>query len=245
MRNSGRLRIAAILAATAMVAAPVAAQRGTSIVAGVVRDSLGAPVSVATVTVGPTQSLTDSAGRFTLSRLPAGTSTVSVRRLGFRPVDVVVDLVDGRRETLNVTLVMLPLELKGLTTTAESRLREYLSDYYRHKAVGIGRFYDRATIDAMHVAQLTDVLRRVPGVRVVLDRSGALTIRMGRNARDCPPDFWVDNVRAYAMSADDMPLMDIEAIEIYAGPAGLPPEFINRFGNPACGAVVIWTRMPG
>lgn len=241
MRISWRLLGTACLAA----AATASAQTGTSGIAGVVRDSVGKPVNVATVTVGRAQTLTDSAGRFTLASLASGRSTISVRRLGFRPADVVVVLADGQRESVSVTLVMLPLELPGLTTTADTRLREYLADYHRHRLAGAGHFYDRARIDAMRVAQLTDVLRRVPGVRVVPDRNGRYLIRMGRSPRNCPPDIWVDKVRAHAMNADDLPLMDIEALEVYAGPSGLPPEFINRFGNPACGAIVIWTRMPG
>ena len=70
---------------------------------------------------------------------------------------------------------------------------------------------------------------------------------MGRSGggRDCPPDIWVDGVRATGMSVDDVPLTDVEALEMYRGPAGLPPEMNNRFGNPACGALVIWTRLPG
>lgn len=223
----------------------VTAQVSTSAIIGVVRDSTGAPVSIAVVSVARVQSLTDSAGRFTLERLGAGQATLSVRRLGYRPSETRLDLAEGRRDSVFVTLVALPLELPGVTTAADDRLREYLADYFRHKATGAGRFYDRAEMAAMRVGALTDVLRRVPGVRLIPDRSGRYAVRMGRNSRNCPPDFWIDNVRAHGLEADDIPLTDIEAIEVYAGPAGLPPEYINRFGNPACGAVVIWTRMPG
>jgi hypothetical protein len=44
---------------------------------------------------------------------------------------------------------------------------------------------------------------------------------------------------------DDVPMIDVEAIEIYKGPSALPPELNTRLGNPGCGAVVIWTRVPG
>jgi hypothetical protein len=228
-----------------LVAGSAAGAQGTSTVVGVVRDSGGAPVGVATVTASRAQALSDSAGRFVLDRLPAGSVTVRVRRLGFQPSEHHLELVAGRRDSLFVTLVALPTELPGVSTTAQSRLRAYLSDYYRHKESGVGRFYEREQIVAMRVMQLSDLLRRVPGVRVTPDRNGRYVIRMGRSIRNCPPDFWVDNVRAHALNADDIPLSDIEALEVYAGPAGLPPEFISRFGNPSCGAVVIWTRMPG
>ncbi len=246
MRASPWLSVISLaLAGAAGAAAPAAAQARTSGVAGVVRDSTGTPVSVASITVDRFRALTDSTGRFSVGDLPAGRITLRVRRLGFRPSDTILELVEGRRDSLMVTLVALPLELPGITTAADDRLRQYLAEYHRHREIGAGRFYDRAQITAMRVAALTDVLRRVPGVVLVPDRSGRYMVRMGRNSRNCPPDYWIDNVRAHAMNADDIPLMDVEAIEIYAGPAGLPPEYINRFGNPACGAVVIWTRMPG
>lgn len=224
---------------------PAFAQGRTSALVGIVRDSAGTPVSIATITVERVQALTDTSGRFSLERLPAGRTPVSVRRLGFRPTDTVVVLVDGVPESLVVTLVALPVELPGVTTAADERLRQYLADFLRHKQAGAGRFYDRAQIEAMRVSAVTDMLRRVPGVRLIPDRNGRYVLRMGRNSRHCPPDFWIDNVRAYGLNPDDVPLTDIEAIEVYSGPAGLPPEYINRFGNPSCGAIIIWTRMPG
>jgi len=224
---------------------PAAAQQGTSALVGVIRDSSGVPVSVATVTASRAQALSDTAGRFALAGLPAGSTTISVRRLGFLPSEHVVVLVADQRDSLFITLAALPANLPGVTTAADTRRRQYLFDYYRHQTAGAGRFYERAQIDAMRVTQLSDLLRRVPGVHVVPDRNGRYNIRMRRTVRDCPPDFWVDNVRAYALNADDIALGDIEAIEVYAGPAGLPPEYNSRFGNPACGALVIWTRMPG
>jgi hypothetical protein len=44
---------------------------------------------------------------------------------------------------------------------------------------------------------------------------------------------------------DDIGIHDVEALELYRGPAGLPPEFNDRLGRPNCGAIVIWTRLPG
>jgi hypothetical protein len=235
-----------LVALALLGAGSASAQSRTSAVVGIVRDSAGAPVSVVTITIERLQALTDSAGRFSIERLPAsGRATLTARRLGFHPTDTAVVLVEGRRDSLVITLVALPIELPGVTTTADERLRRYLADYVRHREGGSGRYYDRAQMTAMRVSALTDVLRRVPGVRIVPDRNGRYVVRMGRQTRSCPPDIWIDNVRAHGMNADDIPLMDIEAIEVYAGPAGLPPEYINRFGNPSCGAIIIWTRMPG
>jgi hypothetical protein len=46
-------------------------------------------------------------------------------------------------------------------------------------------------------------------------------------------------------SIDDMPPGDVEGVELYAGAAGLPPEFNRMRGTTICGTVAIWTRIPG
>ena len=232
-----------VLAASLLALAPAGAQ--TTGVVGLVRDSGGVPVGAALVTAYQLQVLTDSTGRFAFDGLPSGRITVSVRRLGYEPAHIVVELVEGRRDTLMLTLASLPRELPGMTTTADAHSRMALADFYRHRESGTGRYLDHAQLQATRAFQLSDVLRRMPGVRVSPDRNGRMIIRMGRSVRNCPPDVWLDNVRAPMLNVDDIPFSDIEAIEVYNGPGGLPPEYNQRFGNPACGAIVIWTRIPG
>lgn len=239
MATPRRILCAAILAA----AVPAGAQTFAAGVVGVVRDSSGRPITSALVTAARIQTVSDTAGRFLLEGLAAGKVTLSIRRLGFEPAHLALDLLAGRRDSLVVTLVALPQVLPGVT--ADARRRHLLADFYRHRESGTGRFLDRGQITAMRVFALSDVLRRFPGVRISPDRSGRYLVRMGRSIRNCPPDFWIDNVRAPFLNVDDLPLTDIEAIEVYNGPSGLPPEYNNRFGNPACGAIVIWTRVPG
>jgi hypothetical protein len=243
MAGLGRLGIAATL--VACVAGPVTAQNSAGAMVGLVRDSAGEPVPLAMIMAARAQTVADSAGRFALAGLPVGRVTVSVRRLGFEPSHLVVDLIAGRQDTLIVVLAMLPRDLPGLTTSADSRARIHLVDFYRHKESGMGRYFDRSQINAMRVSLLSDVLRRLPGVRISPDGRGRYVLRMNRSTRNCSPDFWIDNIRAPFLNVDDIPLSDIEAVEVYNGPGGLPPEYNHRFGNPSCGAVVIWTRVPG
>jgi hypothetical protein len=46
-------------------------------------------------------------------------------------------------------------------------------------------------------------------------------------------------------SPDEFTPQDVEAIEFYSGPSTIPPQFAPRFNSYTCGAVVIWTRLPG
>jgi hypothetical protein len=216
-------------------------------VIGAVRDSGGVAVSAAQVSSAGFRTLTDTGGRFVLPGLPLGSITVSVRRLGFEPRDTAVVVVDGQMDSLLVVLVVIPQELAGITTEAETRSRRWLTEFHRRKQGNVGTFFDRKQIEERHVQRVSDLMRRLPGVRVGVDRNGRQQMRMGRasGGRDCPPDFWIDGVRATGLNVDDVPLQDVEALEIYKGPSGIPPELNSRFGNPGCGAVVIWTRVPG
>jgi hypothetical protein len=214
---------------------------------GAVRDSGGVPVPSAQVSSSGLRTITDTEGRFILPGLPYGSIVVNVRRLGFEPRDTSLVLVDGRQDSLLVVLIGIPQELAGITTEAETRARRWLAEFHRRRQGNSGTFLDRQEIEKRNVHRISDLMRRLPGVRITVDRSGRQQLRMGRavGGRDCPPDFWIDGVRASGLNVDDVPLTDVEALEIYKGPSAIPPELNSRTGNPGCGAVVIWTRVPG
>lgn len=247
-RGSAVLAIGALV----LVIGPVFAARAqtsqsTGRLTGTVRDTSGVPVPSARVSSSGLLTLTDTTGRFVLPGLPFGSLDVHVRRLGFEPRDTSFVLVAGQPDSLMVVLAMIPRELEGVTTEAETRARRWLSEFHRRREGNVGTFLDRAQIEERHAQRLSDVMRRLPGVRISVDRAGRQQLRMGRSSggRDCPPDFWIDGVRAAGLGVDDVPLQDVEAIEVYKGPSGIPPELNSRLGNPGCGAIVIWTRVPG
>ena len=217
----------------------------TAVLIGSVRDTAGAAISLAQLSIGSVRVLSDSAGRFTFASLPAGSVLISIRRLGFEPDSARVEVGQGRVDSVHFTLVMLPGKLPGIVADAEAEERLRLADFYRHRDAGNGGyFFNRRELNATRVFRVSDVVRRVPGVRLIPDRSGRLQLRMARSL-NCAPDVWIDGLRAEGMNIDDVSLQDVQALEIYRGPAGLPPEYNNRLGRPGCGAVVIWTRLPG
>jgi hypothetical protein len=235
-----------LLALTAQAAVRAQSPRAATLI-GTVRDTSGAPIAQVRLTSSGLLTISDSAGRFSLGPLPGGATTLLVRRLGFEPLDIGLTLSGGIAQSLNVVLTVLPQDLPGMTTYSQTYAEVRLRDFYRHRQSGIGYFLDRREIESKNAQRISDILRRVPGTRMMPDRGGRTTMRMARSAggRDCPPDVWVDGVRASGMQVDDVPLGDVEALELYRGPAGLPPEMNSRFGNPGCGALIIWTRLPG
>ena len=239
--SAGMMVRRALLLMAAMTAAAGAQPRAA--IVGTVKDTAGVAVPLAALVIAGVRGVSDSAGRFALAGLPGGAGTLSVRRIGFEPLDARLELVDGRTDSLNVVLVMIAGVLPGVTTNADALERVRLGDFYRHREVGNGFFFNRKELEAKRVVRISDVLRRLPGVRLIPDRNGRQQLRMARS--NCAPDFWIDGQRAPFLNVDDLPLGDVEAIEVYRGSSGIPPEFNNRLGNPGCGAVVIWTRLPG
>ena len=239
-------RVALAIFFVGLFALPLASQsRAGASLQGSIRDPSGAPVAFALITVADIRGVADSTGRFSLTNLNPGSTDVLVRRRGFTPKRVSLTLVAGRADSLHVVLIAVPIELAGISTEATTMGR--MADFERHRANGQGIYIDRAELEKRRTPRLSDVLRRMPGVRIVTDRSGRPMLRMGRSSmgRDCPPEFWIDGIRAQFLGVDDVPVSDIEALEVYRGPSGMPPEFNSRFTNSQCGAVIIWTRVPG
>ena len=115
--RSRRPWLALILAVAA--AHPLRAQ-GT--LAGVVLTDLQRPLEGATVVARRTdgsltrESLTDGAGAFRLAALPAGTYTVTTRRVGFRSAELpAVRLAEGQTLSLAVTLTQAPAQLSRIS----------------------------------------------------------------------------------------------------------------------------------
>lgn len=247
VKRGWMVRFWAPLAIAVALASSASAQATPARLIGSIRDTNGIPVPLAQVTVSGLRTVSDSGGRFILPGLPYGSVAVNVRRLGYEPRDTSVELAIGRVDSLFVVLAILPRELAGVLTEADALDRARLAEFYRHKQGGGGTYIDRAQLEQSRVTRTSDLLRRLPGIKMGTDRAGRSVMRMGRaiGGRDCPPDFWIDGVRAAFMNVDDIPVHDIEALELYRGPSGLPPEYNSRFGNPGCGAVIIWTRLPG
>lgn len=241
--------VMSVVALTVLAVTPAHAQK--SKLTGIVRDSAGAPVPEADVSIASAHLLTrtNNVGAFVLSRVDAGQTELSVRRLGFLPLIVQVDVKPNANDTLVVVMAAQALELAGVEITDQTKHRLLeIEDFYRRRAKGIGgTFYTREDIEARHASRLSDVLREAPGVRFVRARGGGSGIRFDSPAnfrRDCVPQYFIDGQRVANIEIDDLSARDIEGVELYAGPASTPTQF-QQSAVTSCGTVVIWTRVPG
>lgn len=218
---------------------------------GVVVDSATrAPVSGVDVSVPALRQTarTDDRGLFTLAELPAGEIELTARRVGYEPQRETIIATGGPRDSVLIVLAAQAAVLSEVAVSATARgQRLGVRGFYARRSNGVGAFVTREDLEARHARVPSDALN-MPGVSVVHTRYGT-SVRFTTRAtmrRDCPPTLWIDGQRASGMELDEIPVNDIEGIELYHGPSVTPAQFWQgSTSNAACGTIVVWSRTPG
>ncbi len=223
-------------------------RHGRARLTGVVHDAAGQPLHGVHLMVwgSDVTGNTSDDGTFTLSGLPAGTQSLEARYVGYAPTRVSVDLASDQTRSVEVTLSERTDVLDQVTVYGKTLKRrlDYTGFLERRKTQGSGHFITRADITEMRPVDLTDILRRVPGLKLVPTSYFDYTILSSRGMTmgptgTCQPALFVDGARLIDDTALNGMIRpgDIAAIEVYGGSAGAPPQYTD--GN--CGSILIWT----
>src|SRR5919106_998136 len=220
--------------------------RGPARLTGTVLNESNRPVRDAIVEVVRTgmSTATDTAGRFQLANLPVGTHALEVRRVGFAPQHIPVQLASRSPSTVNVVLEkpVRMLDAVEVTETVYSRRQVELE---RRRRRGFGHFITREDLERRAASQLSDVLRSVPGVRVYSSPTGNVVVfqRGSSFSGPCRPTVYLDGMRLG--TNEDLDFLanvnSLEAVEVYTSAGQAPVEFWSG----GCGSLVLWTRMDG
>ena len=223
------------------------AQR-VGVVVGSVTDTAETPVVDARITAVGTKlvAVTGADGRFHLPGVPPGLQVLGVSMVGYKRILLPVKIAAGDTLQVRVRLEVEPVPLHEVEVTGEPVLAP--PEFYERRARGGGFFLTREEITRLQPIVFTDVLRRVPGVRLqpVRGPSGnsyqAVTGRMA-GSRACPMLYYVDGV-PFPVSGDIginnlIQPKDIAALEVYSGTSRVPLQFSSSTSY--CGVVVIWT----
>lgn len=130
--------------------------------------------------------------------------------------------------------------LAGVRVEAERSRGPRFANFERRQKTGAGQYLVREQIEAGGFSTLQDIARSLRGVNVECSGGpNGCQIRMVRAPMRCFPEYViddnVDNVFGPLVS-----IRDIEAMEVYTGPADVPGEYAGR--NAGCGVIVIWTK---
>ena len=190
--------------------------------------------------------LTDSVGAFAIAAARQGSFRLRAERIGYASAttaEVGVPMGDTVAVVVRLragSVLLAPLEV--VTRPRRVSNSPLLAEAFERMERGMGgRFITSDELRMRNPARLTDAMSQsgvvVSGTNVWMNRTR------------CPPMVVVDGILATRneggrdgaqYSAINMvDPSSVELIEIYAGVAGMPPEWIN-VGR--CGVIAIWTR---
>jgi hypothetical protein len=205
----------------------------------------------------------DDAGVIVVAVAHAGPNVFTIRRLGYRPITATLDV--PAHDTLKVHVIMsaAPAALDTVSVTARRMSSPFSAFEARRLGNSGGHFITREQIDSQRPKETLDLLRSMPGFRVVRPSNGYPLLESTRGKTSpgamgmlgtelqgsvpCHPRIGVDGI-VYGVDfpVDDISPSEIYGIEIYPGAATLPPEYITGVAvGGSCGLIMIWTRTGG
>ncbi len=241
--------IAPVAAATPAAAGPSSGvtglRRGHAMVSGRITDQLGHAMAGADISVQGAASTTTSLedGTYTLRGLPAGTQALVVRKVGFSPTRVAVDLSNRVPRHTDVRLVPAPPQLA--TVTVEGKRDRGLRNvgFSTRQRAGLGHFLTEDQIAERGPTQMTDLFTTMPGIHVDYS-SGYPVLTSSRDATGGCVTYVIDGVPTPMPDPTDfndyMRPDEVSAVEVYS-PSEAPAQF-QTGAQSSCAAIVIWTK---
>lgn len=213
------------------------------------------PIRAAAVSLegAGTGTMTDARGGFRLVPPSPGPQMLRVRHIGYAPGRVAVEAREGETTVVAIALRVKPVPVAEVRVEAERPVGR-MADFERRRRSGRGYLMTREEIEKKRPIHTSDIFTAVPGVevvrsylgRIVRMRGAAPAVHRGQ-AYECQVQYLLDGFPAFVSHPSEPVFVDqlvrpidIEAIEIYRGPAEIPAQF--RGPGSDCGVVVIWTR---
>ena len=182
----------------------------------------------------------DTTGHFRAHDVGARSLDVSVRRLGFEPDTVAVQVPeDSVQAEVRIVLAPAAIQLSPTEVLAEHKADIRLHSFYERQADNkYGSYIAPETIERKQPMFISELLRAVPGVKVQPSARAGNRVTI----RGCSPVVWVDGARMQDAQVDDVvEPQDVAAVEIYRSFSGLPSQYFDRSAN--CGTIIVWTKI--
>ena len=186
--------------------------------------------------------LTDADGRFFTIVDQAGLYRLAVSRFGYDST-ATADVAVSPGQDLYVELRVQPMALgmAPIRVTAP-RVIPYIEStgFYSRMKSGQGDYFTADDLQRFPGAFPSHFLRRIPGITV--SARGHIQIRgvSSLTGGGCRPRVILDGMPLTNANLDDLvPLSFIDGMEVYKGPATVPPQWRD---NATCGVIAVWTR---
>jgi hypothetical protein len=219
------------------------AKKGNASVSGIVAlegDSTRAGSRVELVGSGNV-AVTNEKGEFAMYNLPSGTRNLVVRRVGFDPQVIPVDL--SSREDVRVTMKLRKSVPVMEAVRVIARKKAVLDEvgFTERRKTGFGYFIGPEKLELMHPNTLTDVLQGVPGLEVIRRQTGD-GVKSARTPNSKCVDYYLDGAQYLEVAPGDINKFvsgrDMAAVEVYQTNA--PVEYARP--GVSCITILLWTR---
>jgi hypothetical protein len=195
-----------------------------------------------------TSALTTKTGTVTLSFLPAGTSLLRLKKIGYEPFTTVVTITPD--DTLPVTVLLRPavqtLPAMVSRDSAPKHISPGLRDFEERRRSGIhGSFVGEDEMRKQDDKRITWFVRQFPGVKVNCRGSSCVATATRVQSKyaflggACIVEIYVDGAPWLFPNLEDLHVDEFGAIEHYAG-ASIPAQY-NKTGS-TCGVLLLWRR---
>lgn len=190
--------------------------------------------------------MTNDLGQFTMTKLPSGSHLLLARHLGYGAASASVDLSAREPQSVRMTLPRFVAVMDPVLVTARRNATLDRVGFGERRKSASGYFLGPEDIDRMHPVYMTDILRRIPGLRVSYTSAGEV-ISSARGVSSlfgaACVQYFLDNMPWRSTVGGDLNNFvnanEVVAVEVYQGP-NTPGEFV--FGEGDCTTVVLWTR---
>jgi len=182
-------------------------------------------------------------GSFAVDNVSAGARKLTFRSPAVAMRHVSVNVQSGQSQLLLVALKSAPLIV---VQRSDAVGNSQLTEFRRRRSGGGGVFLDRAEIERRNPRTLTDLVRTIPGVRVVPRPTGFRYVsshfrRVAGDIGTCDVMLYLDG-QPFLMETGDadvrIRISEIIALEAYVTAGSVPRQFAGS--DAACGVILIW-----
>ena len=191
--------------------------------------------------------LTNEAGEFTMMNLPSGSHVLLARHLGFAAETAPVDLTAREPQKVTIKLPKYVAIMDPVLVTARRNATLDRVGFNQRRKSANGYFLGPDQLQKIHPFYLTDIFRRVPGLRVSYSGMNQERVTSSRGVSglsggDCVQYFVDDQPWLSTQPGDIADFVngtEVVAVEVYQAP-NAPAQYTRAMGG--CVSIVLWTR---
>ncbi|MGH7605247.1 MAG: carboxypeptidase regulatory-like domain-containing protein [Gemmatimonadaceae bacterium] len=185
---------------------------------------------------------TNEKGEFSMTGLPSGTRVLVARHLGFAAEMLAVDLSSRQERKVIIKLPEFRVMLDPVLIEARRTAELNKIGFNQRRKMGFGYFVTPDQLEKVRPAWVTDILKTVPGMRVLNGPHGDFVFS-ARTVGSACMKYFIDDIPYSELEPGDVNSFvaagEVMAVEVYQETM-VPPQYAK--GGTSCTTVLLWTK---